>query len=292
MRKIFRGSRAIKKGLLTRAELRSSAWRKLFRDVYADATLGDSHELRCGAAGAFLVPQGAAVAGRSAAHIHGGLALRPGDPVEVLTPRDFGPVSGLLIHRGLVEAGDVTREGNLLVTTPLRTCWDLARWLDLTEAVAAIDALLKSRSLEAAELTRFAHDRPDAAGCTRVLRVADLADAASESPQESKLRVGLVLAGLPKPLVQYTITRDGGFVARVDLAWPGLRIAVEYDGRWHASTSQFELDRARLNRLLGAGWVVFHVTADQLRQGMPGLIAEIKAAMRSRQRSADAHSAP
>src|SRR5688572_13019548 len=81
-RKIFRGSRAIKRGLLTRSELRSSAWRRLFRDVYADAALGDSHELRCSASGAFLLPPGAAIAGRSAAHLHGGPALRPGDPVE------------------------------------------------------------------------------------------------------------------------------------------------------------------------------------------------------------------
>jgi very-short-patch-repair endonuclease len=285
-KKIFRGSRAIKKGLLTRAELRSSAWRRLFRDVYADATLNDSHELRCTASGAFLLPEGAAIAGRSAAHLHGGLALRSDEPVEVLTPKDFGPVSGLAIHRGQVGAADTTREGRLLVTTPLRTCWDLARWLDLTAAVAAIDALLKCQSLDPLQLQDFALRHAGEAGYSKVLRVAGLADGASESPQESRLRVGLVLAGLPKPVSQHVITLDGRFVALVDLAWPELRIAVEYDGRWHASTSQLEHDRARLNRLLGADWVVFHVTADQLRHNLPSLVAEIRAAMRSRERVA------
>lgn len=283
-KKIFRGSRAIKKGQLTRAQLRSSAWRRLFRDVYADATLNDSHELRCTASGAFLLPKGAAIAGRSAAHLHGGLALRPADPVEVLTPKDFGPVCGLVIHRGRVGAADTTSEGRLLVTTPLRTCWDLARWLDPMEAVVAVDALLKRQTLDPAKLEAYARLIQGEVGYAKVMRAAELADTASESPQESRLRVGLVLAGLPNPAAQHIITRDGSFVARVDLAWPALRIAVEYDGRWHASTSQFELDRARLNRLLGADWMVFHVTAEQLRNGLPALVAEIKAAMRTRQR--------
>jgi hypothetical protein len=274
------------KGHVTRAELRSSVWRKLFRDVYADPALGDSHELRCTAAGAFLLPEGAAIAGRSAAHLRGGLVLRACDPVEVLTPHDFGPVHGLVIHRGVVDADDVTREGGLLVTTSLRTCWHLARWLELGDAVASVDALLKAASLDPAEFTAFALRRAGYAGYSKALRAAGLADPASESPQESRLRVGLALAGLPRPVAQYTITRDGRFVARADLAWPDVQVAVEYDGRWHASTSQFELDRARLNRLLGADWMVFHVTADQLRHHLPSLVDEIKAAIRSRQRTA------
>jgi very-short-patch-repair endonuclease len=54
---------------------------------------------------------------------------------------------------------------------------------------------------------------------------------------------------------------DGRFVARVDFAWPDLKLAVEYDGLWHAEPGQFARDRRRLNLLREAGWRVVFVTA-------------------------------
>jgi len=50
----------------------------------------------------------------------------------------------------------------------------------------------------------------------------------------------------------------------VDLAYPELTVAIEYDGMWHGERRAFLDDRRRLNRLLAAGWVVLHVTADDL----------------------------
>jgi very-short-patch-repair endonuclease len=43
-----------------------------------------------------------------------------------------------------------------------------------------------------------------------------------------------------------------------------MRIAIEYDGLWHADTAQFRRDRQRLNRLIEAGWLVLHLTAADL----------------------------
>ena len=73
------------------------------------------------------------------------------------------------------------------------------------------------------------------------------------------------------------------FVARVDLAWPELKIAIEYDGVWHAgSQGQIDHDRKRLNRLVLSGWIVIHVTAARLRDDFDGVVAEIRAAIRTR----------
>jgi very-short-patch-repair endonuclease len=58
---------------------------------------------------------------------------------------------------------------------------------------------------------------------------------------------------------------DGFFVARVDFAWPERKVALEYDGLWHAEPGQFARDRRRLNRLREAGWTVVFVTAEDLR---------------------------
>jgi G:T-mismatch repair DNA endonuclease (very short patch repair protein) len=92
-----------------------------------------------------------------------------------------------------------------------------------------------------------------------------LADGLAESPQESRLRLLLHRAGLPAPIAQFRIFDDGGFLARVDFAYPELRLAIEYDGLWHAEPGQFAKDRRRLNRLSAAGWRVIFVTAADLR---------------------------
>ena len=67
-------------------------------------------------------------------------------------------------------------------------------------------------------------------------------------------------------------------MARVDFAWPEHRVAVEYDGAWHAEPGQFARDRQRLNRLQAAGWRVVFVTAADLHR--PGkLVVRVAAAL-------------
>ena len=67
-------------------------------------------------------------------------------------------------------------------------------------------------------------------GAVRMRQAVALSDGRAESPPESRLRVLLALAGIPA-VPQHTV-RDGSgqFVARVDLAYPDRRIAIEYDG--------------------------------------------------------------
>ena len=44
-------------------------------------------------------------------------------------------------------------------------------------------------------------------------------------------------------------------MARVDLAYPSHRVAIELDGfRWHAGRGPFRSDRIRGNRVEAAGW--------------------------------------
>jgi very-short-patch-repair endonuclease len=74
------------------------------------------------------------------------------------------------------------------------------------------------------------------------------------------------------------VVRDGaGFVGRVDFAYPDLRLAIEYDGLYHAEARTFFADRRRLDRLTAAGWTVIHVTAEDMRNPQR-LVARIPAA--------------
>jgi hypothetical protein len=124
--KIFRGSRAVDCGWLSRAQLRSRAWQRLFHDIYADARMQRTHKLRCRAAQAFLPSQDALIAGRSAAHLLGVSYVEVDDPVEVLTPHPFGPIKGMKVHVGAVSPGDRWRHGQ----------WTIARrWSHFGESV-------------------------------------------------------------------------------------------------------------------------------------------------------------
>jgi very-short-patch-repair endonuclease len=282
--RIFRGTDAIRAGLLTRDNLRSRAWRKVFRDIYADARLTCSLRQRCLAATWYLMPQEAAVAGRSAAQLYGIRLGNESDPIEVVTPPTarFGPIDGLQIHLAELSEHDVQVVDGVRRTSPARTCWDLVQWLSLPDAVAYLDLMIARRLVTVATLTDYARQRAGQRGWRKLLRAASLTDPAAESVQESRLRVRLVQAGLPKPVSQHIIDNRGTFVGRVDLAWPDLRIAVEYDGRWHASPDQLDRDRARLNRLVTTdGWIILHVTARRFHEDFDGVVAEVRAAMRS-----------
>ncbi|MGC4808159.1 endonuclease domain-containing protein [Micromonospora sp. DT233] len=284
--RVFQGSRVVADGLLTRAELRSGAWRPLFKDVFVDADVTVTHRLRCSAAARWLLPSGAVIAGRSAAALFGAGSVDTADPLDVLIPagRRFGPVAGLTVHTVMLGDDDVRQWNGLAVTTPERTCWDLAQWLPVEEAVAVVDCLVRLGLVRPGPLRDRTRGNVGVKGWKRALRVAELADGGAESPQESRLRVRLVLAGLPHPVTQFVIERDGRFVARVDLAWPELKVAVEYDGLWHHDPEQFHRDRQRLNRLLGEDWIVLHLTAKRFHTDFEGFLTELRRALTSRTR--------
>ncbi|MBB5871599.1 very-short-patch-repair endonuclease [Allocatelliglobosispora scoriae] len=282
-RRVFRGADAIRAGLITRDQLRSSAWRTIFRDIYVERDATTSHRTRCIAALAYLLPPEAVITGRSAALVHGVDLMPDGDPVEVLMPTPFGPIAGVKVLFGRAAEDDIHRRADRLrLASPRRTCWDLAQHLDAVEAVVYVDAMIARGLVTRAELEDYAWSRSGEKGWRKMLTAAQLADPAAQSPQESRLRVNLVLRGLPRPVTQHVISRDGHFVARVDLAWPDLKIAVEYDGRWHGDPAQLDRDRARLNRILGADWLVLHVTAKRLRDDLDGFVTELSAAIAAR----------
>ena len=255
-------------GLLTTAELRSSAWRRLYRGVYADADLPDSFGVRVSGA-RLLVPPSAVFSGRTAAYLHGATELVDlRTPVEVsLSPEvRFGPVAGLRVRQVAVDPAAVTEVRRTPCTTPVRTALDIARTEPLLEGVVALDVLLARGVVDHSLLRAAVSEQPTPRGARRAERAVELADGRAESPQESRLRVLLALAGLVA-VPQYTVRdRDGRFVARVDLAFPGHRVAVEYDGARHGDPGQLARDRRRLNALVAAGWTVLHVTAADLRQ--------------------------
>jgi len=107
-------------------------------------------------------------------------------------------------------------------------------------------------------------------GVRRLRSVLGLLDAGAESPQESRLRLVLVRAGLPPPQTQIVVPE---LRVRVDMGWPRWRVAVEYDGVQHwLDAAQRAWDIERIALLEAVGWSVVRVSAAMLQR--PGMIVE------------------
>jgi len=184
---------------------------------------------------------------------------------------DLREQPGLTIHRDQLASDEIIDSGGAPVTTALRTAWDLARWLPTVEAVVALDALARIGGF-APQAVLGIHGRyPRARWRRRVPGVIDLSDPRAESPMETRSRLVLVLRGLPRPELQYPVYDElGVFVARLDMAYPWCKLAIEYDGRGHLTAWQQESDARRLNRLAASGWSILRFTApDILRTPTP-----------------------
>lgn len=261
---IFRGSDAVRAGLITPDQLRRRAYVRLFRNVYADASLEIDHRVRIDAAG-LLLPAGAAIARRSAAAAAGIKdVIGDHEPVEVIIEPGvvFGPFKGMRIRRARLPDADAL-DSDPQRTTLLRAAVDIARESDGTYAVVALDRILNSGRINHDSRADAVARLPPCRGSALARAAVLNADGRSESPPETLTRLVLVAAGLT-PVPQYRVLAGGAFVARVDLAFVIERVAIEYEGSWHWEPGQLRRDRQRLDRLTAAGWRVVHVTAADL----------------------------
>jgi hypothetical protein len=177
----FRGSDTVAHGLLTKNHLRGPRYTRLFPDIYLSAR-ADPPDLVERSRAAYLLVKGHGVLGGfSAAALLGADCARGRVPAEVIVERDIRRHPGLLVRRGRVTGPDLWGAQYCCVTSPMRTAWDLARRLDLVEAVVAVDALARVSGsgvspFEPAELLLRRLAEPGARGCRRLDRVVALAD--------------------------------------------------------------------------------------------------------------------
>ncbi|MFY1634508.1 endonuclease domain-containing protein [Solwaraspora sp. WMMB335] len=303
----FSGSRAVAAGLLTWRMLSGPTWRRLLPDVYVHAAAVDpaDHRMWC-AAVAVRLPPGAAIHGVSAAYLWGVDLLprnnRAHARVQVTVPLGARPRAHprIAYARGVLDEDDRTSLTGLPLTTEVRTAFDLGRSLPHAEALGAVDMLLHRRLLRRDDITAYVDTHPGWRGIRQLREIVALAEPASASPMESRLRLLLYDAGLPRPTPQHevrVVQRDrrdvaapehanlvsrGRFVARVDLAYPQWRIAIEYEGDHHRDRGTFRKDVHRYNELRAAGWLVLRFTADDVLRRSGHLVRQVRQAIAER----------
>lgn len=267
------------------AALRDGSWQRVLRGAYAPGGAESDLLLRSRAAQRLLPPH-ARVADRCLLWLLGIDVLPPGPPVlEVVVPRGcvLPRRSGVRARTADVPARDAAllEPYGLRCLRPVRAVADLLRTLPLHEAVVVADAVQRADLAAATDLAEELACAAGLRGVRRAHRALSLSDPRAESPPETRLRLLLVEAGLA-PVPQHVVLDAGGrFVARVDLAFPAARVAVEYDGRAvHEREDVFARDRQRQNMLLACGWLVLRYTAADLRWRRAGVVDEVCAAVR------------
>jgi len=257
--------------------LQGSDWRRVGPGQYARPSAA-GHRTRVAAAWLRL-PEGAAFSGRTAAWLHG-LDLKPTDPIEVVAPLRcrISARAGIFLRRAEVALDEIVEVEGLPATSAVRTVVDLAWLLPVSDAVAAADAALNARLLTIDDLRDAASRRAGRQGVGRLRRVLDLVEPLAESPMETKLRLLLVFAGLPRPSAQAPLhERSGAFIGRADLFYPDAGLVLEYDGAIHRDS--LVEDSRRQNRLLEAGYRLLRFTSADVLRSPDSVVAQVRRAL-------------
>lgn len=221
------------------------------------------------------------VCGRTAARMWG-LPLPTvwtrGEAIEVCVPPSGAPpkTAGVCGRRLRVERARTWSAGGIAVVDPIAALFTSAGDLTVPQAVVMLDALLTSADnypglrgrhplATRDEIARRLAEWGRFPGCGVIRQALVRSREGVESPKETETRLVLTDAGFPDPVVQFVVRMDGRFVARVDLAYPALRIAFEYEGDGHrVSKAQWRTDIRRQRALEDAGWLIVRLTQDDL----------------------------
>lgn len=249
------------------SRLRSSVYRRLYWGLYVTADTPDTLHLRCAAA-LLLVPKKAAVSHTSALALTG-LAVDRDGAVHVCVPApESAPRSreGLAVHRSLVPFEASMLQG-LRVTPPARTLLDVAPGLTDDEIVVVADHLARLAG-GVASLRRGVETAARHRAARRVRRALGRARDGVDSPQETRLRLGIVAYGLPEPDVAVVVRdRHREWLGVVELGYRRHRVLIQYEGDLHrTSRRRWRQDIARDEAYIAEGWRVLRATADDVER--------------------------
>lgn len=245
--------------------------RRVLHGVYQASEATDTVQNRAAAA-SLVLPAHGIICDRTAAWVHGVDTLRFRElevlpPIDVVVLRSFTPTARSQWRNGERDLSnhDLMTVSGVRVTTPLRTALDLGCKSSRRDGLAALDAFMRMHEISHDdmydELPRFAGRR----GVVQLRSLLLHADPRSESAAESWIRMCLIDAGLPTPVVQHSVEWGGYELYRLDLAYPRHRLCIEYDGvEFHSSEQQRAADQERRAWLRAHGWSIVVVTREDL----------------------------
>lgn len=224
-------------------------------------------------AGLLDLGEGALVAGRAAACLHGLEGFEEG-PLVYLVPRSLRQRSTPGVVRTTATLGrlDRTTVDGLACTSGTRTVLSMVGDASPRELERATHSALRdgltSESVLQRQLEVLRHQ-----GMTDVGHMdAVLATGAVQSWLEARFLELVLTAGLPEPVLQerHRLGRDRA--ARVDFAWPGTPVVVEVGGkRGYLTARERQRKEQRRNALQLRGKIVYFFSYEDVEEE-PGLV--------------------
>lgn len=262
--------------------IEAGLWKRVSRGVYKVAPATETFEALLMAL-ILRAPGRTWASHRAAARLWGFFSEGP-EVVEVSTAANVRN-HGRRIHRVReMPARDRTVLRGLPATRVERTLIDVAAVVPGPRLEAMVVSALRLRltSVDAIRARLEAADDTGRFGPPRLRKLLDRWTdlAVAESVLEARLRRIVRKHGLPRGVPQLEVFDGRSFVARVDLAYPGHKVAVEADGyRWHGDPARWQADLARRNALTRLGWRVLHFTWNDVHHDEHRVASEIRAAL-------------
>ncbi|MGQ0464228.1 MAG: hypothetical protein ACT4QG_02790 [Sporichthyaceae bacterium] len=266
---------------LTRHQLESQCWVRLFRQVWVHRDVELSDRQRFDAVRLALPPDAAAT-GRTAAWLFGAWSPRRGQPL----PLDFGLPSSRKpaanSRRLVLDEGDVDVFHGVRVTTPERTCFGLMTRSSPNEAIVWADAFLFRGLVVPSGLQRYADERPYWPHVRKCRAAVARARVGAASPMETRLRLVIVDGGLPEPdwLNRRLYDAAGNFLGEPDMGYNPPDWGIEYDGEYHEAEEQRVADNRRENGLVVAGIPLLRYTKHDVYGDPARIVREVGAMLR------------
>jgi hypothetical protein len=191
--------------------------------------------------------------------------------------------AGVAAHLGIAAAQTTIRSG-VILSTPVQAFLDLASvGVGLVDLVIAGDSLVKANDLDPQQFV-VAANTYQGRNPKRARRAAALVRAGVDSPMETRIRLLIVLAGLPEPQVNFIVRVSGGkWRWRFDLCYPEYKLIIEYDGRQHAYDSeQWSHDLERREWLDRDGWRILIVISEGIYGDPLRTLCRVRVALEER----------
>ena len=245
-----------------RHALEGVKYSNIVRSVHVDAERVDS-DTRVRAA-LKIHPEGAFASHWSAAQVLGlPVPANPFEHVTVRTAEDRRWRPTVKPHVTIRDRAVIVVRG-MPVTDPITTFLQMSGHLSLVDAVVLGDAIVRIYRIPPARLLKAARASTDYyAAAAR--RAAAYVRKGVDSPMETRLRLLIVLAGLPEPMVNLVLVHeDGSWRRRFDLCYRKIRLVVEYNGRQHRKEPQRSEDRLRIEELKPEGYHILAFEAEDI----------------------------
>lgn len=260
--------------------LRTGVWETVDRGLYGPTGVPMTWRRQLMAA-SLLAPPGSLISHRAAAALHevGGLdAPMP----EITIPRGSKLRRPWLItHESLdLPLADRVDIDGIAATGLRRLAVDLGGAVSFDRFKHTIREIRHGHGVTSAELlhTYLRHKRQGRTGGAALRDWLDRyfsVDGISESGIELVVLDAILDAALPTPVRQHWVEVCGNRY-RLDLAYPGLRIAIEVDGRQHREEEIATSDSVRTARLEALGWHVIRIRSWMLATDLPKALTELR----------------